>query len=77
MTIRWTQPANDDFLAIVSSIAANNRAAAAKVGRLILAAVEKLDVFPFRGKPGRSPDTRDWWFPVWSCTALPWPPAKE
>lgn len=59
MTIRWTQPANDDFLGIVSWIAANNRAAAAKVGRLILAAVEKLDDFPFRGKPGRSPDTRE------------------
>ena len=59
MTIRWTQPANDDFLGIVSWIAANNPAAASKVGRLILAAVEQLDDFPFRGKPGRSPDTRE------------------
>lgn len=59
MTIRWTQLANDDFLGIVSWIAANNPAAAASVGRLILSAVQELDDFPFRGKPGRSPDTRE------------------
>ncbi len=59
MTIRWTQPANDDFLGIVSWIAADNPAAASKVGRLILGAVEQLDAFPLRGKPGRSPDTRE------------------
>jgi toxin ParE1/3/4 len=59
MTIRWTQPANDNLLGIVSWIAATNQAAASKVGRFILAAVEQLDDFPFRGKPGRSPDTRE------------------
>ncbi len=59
MTIRWTQPANDDFLGIVSWIAANNPAAAATVGRQILAAAGQLKEFPFRGKPGRSPDTRE------------------
>ena len=59
MVIRWTQPANDDFLGIVSWIAANNPAAAASAGRLILAAVEQLGDFPFLGKPGRSPDTRE------------------
>lgn len=59
MTIRWTQPANDDFLGIVAWIAANNQPAAAKVGRRILKAVKVLDDFPLRGKPGRSPDTRE------------------
>jgi toxin ParE1/3/4 len=59
MTIRWTHPANGDFLGIVSWIAANNPAAAATAGRLILGAVEQLRDFPFRGKPGRSPDTRE------------------
>ncbi|HUI20812.1 MAG TPA: type II toxin-antitoxin system RelE/ParE family toxin [Methylocella sp.] len=38
---------------------ASNQAAASKVGRLILAAVEGLDDYPFRGKPGRSPGTRE------------------
>jgi plasmid stabilization system protein ParE len=59
MTIRWTQPAHDDFLGIVEWIAANNPAAAATVGRKILAAVEQLEDFPFLGRPGRSPDTRE------------------
>ena len=59
MTIRWTQPANDDLLGIVEWIAVNNPMAAAPVGQRILAAVEQLAEFPFRGKPGRSPDTRE------------------
>ena len=59
MTIRWTQPANDDFLGIVTWIAANNAAAASSVGRRILDAVANLADFPFLGKPGRSPDTRE------------------
>jgi len=59
MTIRWTQPANDDFLGIVEWIAVNNPDAAATVGRRILAAVKQLDDFPFLGRPGRSPDTRE------------------
>ena len=59
MTIRWTQPANDDFLGIVGWIAADNPPAASPVGRRILAAVKQLADFPFRGRPGRSPDTRE------------------
>lgn len=59
MTIRWTEPANDDFLGIVSWIAADNPAAAGAVGRRILDTVERLSDFPFLGKPGRSPHTRE------------------
>lgn len=59
MTIRWTQPANDDFLGIVAWIAARNPDAATTVGQRILTAVEALEEFPFRGRPGRSPDTRE------------------
>jgi len=40
-------------------MAANNPAAAASVGRVILNNVEQLEDFPFRGKPGRSPGTRE------------------
>ena len=68
MTIRWTQPANDDFLGIVERIAVNNPAAASAVGRKILAAVEQLDDFPFLGRPGATwrkgprllPTMRNW-----------------
>jgi addiction module RelE/StbE family toxin len=59
MTIRWTQPAHDDFTGIVAWISANNPAAAARVGRRILDAIERLDEFPTRGRPGRSPGTRE------------------
>jgi toxin ParE1/3/4 len=31
----------------------------ARVGRRILDAIERLDEFPLRGRPGRSPDTRE------------------
>ncbi len=59
MTIRWTQPANDDFLGIIAWIAANNPVAASSVGRRTLDAVERLADFPLRGRPGRSPGTRE------------------
>jgi toxin ParE1/3/4 len=59
VTIRWTKPANDDFLGIVAWIAANNPVAASRVGRRILDAVRQLEDFPSRGRPGRSPGTRE------------------
>ncbi len=59
MTIRSTQPANNDFLGIVEWIAVHNPTAAATVGRRILATVEQLAEFPLRGRPGRSPDTSE------------------
>jgi plasmid stabilization system protein ParE len=58
-TIRWTEPASTDFLGIVEWLQARNPAAAAKVGRSILDAVELLKEHPYAGKPGRSPDTRE------------------
>ena len=59
MTVRWTNPANDDFLGIVAWIAANNPAAASRVGQRILDVVQLLEDFPLRGRPGRSPGTRE------------------
>ena len=50
--IRWTAPANDDFLGIVEWIKAHNPDAAARVGRRILDAAENLDAHPYLGKPG-------------------------
>lgn len=57
--VRWTQPANDDFLGLVTWIAAERPASAASVGQRILDAVERLSDFPLRGRPGRSPETRE------------------
>ena len=59
MTIRWTKPANDDFLGIVAWIAASNPAAASRVGQRILDAVRHLEDFPLQGRPGRSPGTQE------------------
>jgi toxin ParE1/3/4 len=57
--LRWTEPANADFLGIVEWLKARNPAAAARVGRRILDDAEQLSNFPYLGKPGRSPDTRE------------------
>jgi toxin ParE1/3/4 len=57
--LRWTIPANDDFLGIVAWIKDRNPEAAARVGGRILDAVESLARHPYLGKPGRVPDTRE------------------
>jgi plasmid stabilization system protein ParE len=48
-----------EALGIVEQLQAGNPAAAAKIGRRILGAVEIPDVHRFAGKPDRSPDTRE------------------
>jgi len=70
MTIRWTQPANDDFLGIIKWITADDPGVAAAVGRRILEAVQRLDEFPFRGRPGRSPGTKELVIPGLSYLAV-------
>jgi toxin ParE1/3/4 len=57
--LRWTEPASADFLGIVEWLKARNPAAAARVGRRILDDAEQLANFPYLGRPGRSPDTRE------------------
>jgi plasmid stabilization system protein ParE len=57
--IRWTEPANADFLGIAEWLNARNPMAAARVGRRILDTVEMLDDHPYPGKPAHSPDTRE------------------
>jgi toxin ParE1/3/4 len=57
--LRWTEPAQNDFLGVVSWIERENPAAAARVGRRILDAAEDLASHPYLGKPGRVPQTRE------------------
>src|SRR5947209_118185 len=57
--LRWTEPANADFLGVVTWLWAKNPDVAAPVGRRILDDVEQLAVFPYLGKPGRLPNTRE------------------
>lgn len=57
--LRWTEPANADFLGIVQWLKARNPAAAVRVGRRIPDDAERLSDFPYLGKPGRSLGTRE------------------
>jgi plasmid stabilization system protein ParE len=58
--IRWTEPANADFLGIIEWIRNDNSpAVAASIGRRILSSIERLGDFPHMGRPGRSPGTRE------------------
>lgn len=55
----WTPPAEADLNVIAEYIAAESPAAAAYVVRTIRTAAGALSEFPNRGRPGRSPDTRE------------------
>jgi toxin ParE1/3/4 len=59
MRVRWTDPAQTDFLEILGYIARDNPAAAERVGRRLLAAVNALTAQPRLGRPGRIAGTRE------------------
>ena len=57
--IRWTEPANADFLGVIEWLMPRNPQAEEQVGRAILAAVDQLTTYPLLGKKGCSPDMRE------------------
>jgi toxin ParE1/3/4 len=59
MTIRWTDPAQSDFLEILGYIARDNPAAAERVGQRLLSAIDTLAAQPRLGRPGRVAGTRE------------------
>ena len=59
MRVRWTDPAQTDFLEILGYIARDNPAAAERVGRRLLSAIDALAVQPRLGRPGRIAETRE------------------
>jgi toxin ParE1/3/4 len=59
MTIRWTDPAQTDFLEILGYIARDNPAAAERVGQRLLSAIDTLAAQPRLGRPGRVAGTRE------------------
>jgi plasmid stabilization system protein ParE len=59
MRVRWTDPAHTDFLQILGYIARQDSAAAARVGRRLLSAVDGLAAQPRLGRPGRIAGTRE------------------
>jgi toxin ParE1/3/4 len=59
MRVRWTDPAQTDFLEILGYIARENPAAAERVGRRLLSAIDGLAEQPRLGRPGRIAGTRE------------------
>ena len=59
MNIVWSPTALDDLAHLRAYIARHDPAAAGRVGRAILDAVERLTEFPAMGRPGRLPGTRE------------------
>ena len=59
MRVRWTDPAQTDFLEILGYIARDNPAAAERVGERLLSAIDVLETQPRLGRPGRVAGTRE------------------
>jgi addiction module RelE/StbE family toxin len=59
MKVRWTAAARQDRLAIRDYIADADRRAAARMDALFGSAAAKLADYPYLGKPGRIPGTRE------------------
>lgn len=60
MKVVWTVPADLDRERIVFFIAQDNPDAAIVMDELFGDAADKLIFSPFKGKPGRVPETREW-----------------
>jgi toxin ParE1/3/4 len=64
MRIRWTEPASRDLTQISDYIEGHDGPSAARrVALTIYQGVDSLTHFPFRGRPGRRPKTRELVFP--------------
>ena len=61
--VRWTMPAADDLRRITLYIRRDNPTAARKVATKIFNAGNALEAFPYRGRKGRIPETRELLFP--------------
>jgi toxin ParE1/3/4 len=59
MNILWTDPAEADLDSIVEYILADNPQAALSMYERIRERVGRLGNFPFTGRPGRLPNTRE------------------
>ncbi len=56
MKVLWARAARDDRRRITAWLAERNPSAAARIGRAL---ADSLAVPPYKGRPGRAPDTRE------------------
>jgi toxin ParE1/3/4 len=59
MKIVWTAPAYRDLMHVFDYVAEDNTAAAGRLIETILATAESLASFPFLGRVGQLPSTRE------------------
>ena len=59
MRVRWTDPAQTDFLETLGYSARDDPAAAERVGRGLLSVIDALAAQPRLGRPGRVAGTRE------------------
>jgi toxin ParE1/3/4 len=59
MKVVWRPAALADLSRLISHIAMDNPSAAARMSRLLRQAAENLPIFPYRGRVGAIPDTRE------------------
>jgi len=60
VTIRFSARARAHLMAIEEYIRERNPSAAARVGHRIREAADLIGAFPYAGRPGRSPNTREY-----------------
>jgi addiction module RelE/StbE family toxin len=70
MRVRWTTTASDDLAHIVARIREDNPDAAHRVAKTIYSGIAMLRKFPFRGRLGLAPGTREIVFPPWPYIAV-------
>jgi len=63
MRLRWTTPAANDLYKIVQHIEHDNPAAALDVAQTLYDGCGSLRKFPYRGRKGRIPGSRELIFP--------------
>jgi plasmid stabilization system protein ParE len=59
VTVVWQAAARADVVRLVQYIAKENPIAARKVARELILSGDGLALFPHRGRPGRTPGTRE------------------
>ncbi len=59
MRVAWRAAAWDDLRCIFSYLAKRNQAATARLVEALILSADSLASFPWRGWPGRVPDTRE------------------
>ena len=60
MKVRFSRLSRTQLVAIHNFLSERNPAAAHRAGRAIWEAIEVIRAFPFAGRVGRAPDTREW-----------------